>query len=263
MISPNSAHEMISFFAKSFKPSYVIHLTKTNIITNFDERLIHDFPTEIINSDEYIGRDVVELVINNEKYAPNFSKVLNEIVTKSGTGICAINTVIKDGPSLQIPSIYILFVIVETKICGGNQIKEIKLFNYIEIAKFLSHIFCENMLEPLNDLTKIYQNKVQEKSIFCAFESLKAVGTFISSAAATKINQQSIADILFPFHNQVKHNVITPRFINEFLRPIGGYVDYDKERMIQQLSYEVLSRVTSKNLIPFNSLDANYIIRLS
>ncbi len=118
---------------------------------------------------------------------------------------------------------------VELKIIGGNEFKEIKIFNYIEIAKFLSNLFSENMFEPLINLTKIFRNSIAKKSLYFAFESLKSFGTFISSEAATKTNQQQLADIVFPFH-RAKSEELTQRFVNEFLRSTGYIVTLRHKR---------------------------------
>lgn len=261
MISQSTTNDMIKFFIRSFKPNYIIHITNKNKITNFDERIIRDFPTVKRDSEDFIGLDIIELVTQNRKYSYDFAKTLSSIINDCGTGLCAINASFKDGGFLDIPSIYILFIMVEITTIGGNQFKEIKVFNYIEIAKFLSHLFSENMFVPLISLTKMFRHMIREKSLFFAFESLKPFGTFISSEAATKINQQQLADIVFPFH-RAKSGELTQRFVNEFLRSTG-YIEYDKNRKIKQLSLDSLKRITCKNLIPFNSLDANCIIRLT
>ncbi|MCX8515049.1 MAG: hypothetical protein ORN24_05715 [Burkholderiales bacterium] len=261
MISQSTTHEMIKFFIKSFKPNYVIHLTSRNKITNFDSRLIRDFQTDIKDPEDFIGLDIVEMVANDRKHSPEYAETLSSILSNDGTGLCAINASFKEGAFLDIPSIYILFILVETTTLGGNQIKEIKIYNYIEIAQFLSRIFNENMFRPLITLSKVFKSNIREKSLFFAFESLKYFGTFISSEMAKKTNQQQLADIVFPFH-RAKSDELTPRFVNEFLRSTG-YIEYDKNRKIKELSLDTLQRITSRPLIPFNSLDRNCIIRIT
>ena len=248
-------------FIKSFNPNYVIHLTSKNKIANFDPRLIQDFQTDLKDQEEFVGLDIIEMAANARKHSPEFAQTFASIVNSSGTGLCAINASFKDGAFLDIPSIYILFILVETTTLGGNQVKEIKFYNYIEIAKFLSRTFSENMFLPLINLSKIFKSDLRDKSLFFAFESLKYFGTFISSEMATKTNQQQLADIVFPFH-RAKSDELTPRFVNEFLRSTG-YIEYDKNRKIKELSLEALQRITSRPLIPFNSLDRNCIIRLT
>ncbi len=75
MIPQNTTQEngqMVKFFIKSFTPNYVIHLTNKNKITNFDERLIQDFPTLIWEAEEYIDLDAVKLILKNRSYSSEF-----------------------------------------------------------------------------------------------------------------------------------------------------------------------------------------------
>lgn len=253
--------EMIKFIIKSFKPNYTIHLTNKNRITNFDERIIHDFQTSKKDPDEFVGFDIIELFAKSKKYRFEFAQTLSGILNNNGTGLCAINASIKDGSFLNIPSIYVLFIIVETTRLGGNQVKEIKIFNYVEIGKYLSRIFNESMFRPSINLNKLFESNLRDKSLFFAFESLKYFGTFISSETASKTNQHQLANLVFPFH-RAKSKGLTQRFVNEFLRSTG-YIEYDKNRKIKELSLETLQRIISKPLIPFNSLKRNSIIRLT
>ncbi len=261
LVNTNSTNmEMIKFFIRSFKPNYIIHVTPKNKIMTFDERLIHDFQTNITDSEDFVGLDIIELATKHRRYSREFAQVLSGLLNDCGTGLCAVNASFKDGGYLKIPVIYILLIMVEAKIVGSNQIKEIKIFNYIEMAKFLSNTFNENMFKPLIKLTDIFKHSMVDKSLYCAFESLKPFATFISSETATKINQQQLATVIFPFH-RAKSDEVTPRFVNEFLRSTG-YIEYDKNRKIKELSLDIINRVTNKPLIPFNSLYRNCIIRL-
>ena len=254
-------NEVIKFLIRSFKPNYIIHLTTKNKIINFDEQLIQDFNMCITDSDDFVGINIIELLSQDKKYSPEFAKTLGTLIHDCSTGLCAINTSFKDGIVSEIPGIYILLVTVELKIVGGNKVKEIKIFNYIEIARFLSSLFSNSMSTPFLTLSKMFKDYVRKKSLFFAFESLKCFGTFISSETAKKTNQYQLADVVFPFHKG-KTTELTTRFVNEFLRSTG-YIEYDKSRKIKELSLEALKRITNKHLIPFNSLDRNCIIRLT
>lgn len=253
--------ETIDFLNRSFTPNYIVHLTHKNKIVTFDEHLIPDFQMAIKNSDDFIGLDFIQLLARDKRNTVEFIRILSSIIKDYGTGICAMNTSFNDG-TLGIPAIYLIWIVVEAKIIGGHKVKEIKIFNYIEMARKVSKVFGKHMLCPVVSLTKLFQHSVQEKSIYFAFESLKSFGTFASSdELATKTNQQQLADIMYPFH-KTKTPQLTQRFVSEFLRPTG-YIEYDKNRQINDLTLETLNRVTCRHLIPFNSLDLNFIIQLS
>lgn len=260
MIKADSTIEMIKFFGR-YTPNYIVHLTDKNKITNFDAKLIFDFQTTRTNTDDFIGLDAIELIRKNKKYSYDFANTLSSIIKSNGTGLCAINTTLQDRDILDIPSIHILFIMIESEIIAGNNVKIIKIFNYIEIAKFLSNFSRKAMFCPLVSLTRLFQHTIKEKSLFFAFESLKEFGTFISSEIAAKYNQQQLADIVFPFH-QTRSKGLNQRFVNEFLRSTG-YIEYDKNRKIKDLSFETLERIKGRHLIPFNSLEKNCIIQLS
>lgn len=260
MIQPASVAEMLKFF-RLLNPTYTIHLTNKNKITNFDANLVSDFQPNIIDIEALIGQDIIKLAATHKKYSEKFAETLANIIKTNGTGLCAINASFKDCITLKVPSIYILFIMIEPKIVAGNKVKELKIFNYIEVAKFLSTLSRKSILCPFMHLTKSFQDSIQEKSLFFAFESLKAFGTFLSCDEATKINQQNLADILFPYH-KTRNKEINQRFVNQFLRA-EGYVEYDKNRKIKNVSLEVLERIKDKHLIPFNSLKSNFIIQLS
>lgn len=261
MFTTSKNNEMVNFFLKSFKPSYLIQLTHKNRIISLDKQLINDFHIKEKDAEKFVGLNAIEILRNAKDFSPNFIKTISNIIKECDAGLCAVNNSFMADNFLTIPAIYILLIIVEPKIIANNEIKEVKVFNYIEVARFLSNIFSKNMLCPLECLTKLYKNSVREKSIFFAFESLKSFGTFISDNTAIKINQQQLADIVFPFHNAKKTNELTQRFVNEFLRS-NGYIEYDKNRKIKELSLDVLEALTAKHLIPFNSIDTNYIISL-
>ena len=196
-----TTNEVIKFFVRSFKPNYIIQLTQKNKIINFDEQLIQDFNMCMTDSEDFVGLNIIELLSKDKSYTQNFAKTLAKLIDECGTGLCALNASFKDGTLCGIPAIYILLVMVEIKIIGGNKVKEIKLFNYIEIARFLSNLFSGSMSLPLLTLSKIFKDYVREKSLFFAFESLKCFATFISSETAVKTNQYELADIVFPFHS--------------------------------------------------------------
>lgn len=257
----NNIKNTVNFLIKSFEPNYIIHLTHTNKIVTFDEKLIHDFQIKIKDAEEFVGLDFIRLLSRDNRNTLEFRTILSNIIKDYGIGLCAINATFNDCSTSNIPAIYLVWIVVEPKIIGSNSVKEIKIFNYIELARVISNIFGKHMFAPLINLTKLFRHSVQEKSLYFAFESLKSFGTFISSDVTNYTNQQQLADIVHPFH-KTKSPQISQRFVSEFLRN-DGYVDYDKERQIKVLSLDTLNRVTCRHLIPFNSLDINYIIQLS
>lgn len=263
MLTSSVNNDMLNFFIKSFKPNYTIQLTHKNRIISFDKQLINDFQIKDHDTEKFVGLNAIDILTNNKHFSPEFSETVASIIMKSsGSGLCAINTSFQMDNSLTIPAIYILLIIVESKTNAGNEIKEVKIFNYIEMSRFLSNIFSESMFCPMVCLTKLFKHSVREKSIFFAFESLKSFGTFISNKTAARINQHQIANIIFPFHNAKGADELTKRFVREFLRTTG-YIEYDKNRKIKELTLDVLERVTTKHLIPFNSIETNCIIQLA
>ena len=260
MIRSKNTNEMFRFLIKSFEPSYVIHLTQKNKITNFDKKLIADFNIKVTDYEDLLGMNISDFV-NGNGFDTSFADTLTDIINNRGTGLCAINTSLKYN-TIKIPAIYILFAMLEEKTVAGNVVKELQIYNYVEVAKFLSKVLHGNMFEPFTQLTKSFQNDIQEKSLFFAFESLKYFATFISSENATKTNKQQLADVVYPFHRH-KTTEINPRFIDEFLRSTDGYVEYDKNRQIKKSSVDTLEYLADKNFVPFNSLDKNRIIKLS
>lgn len=259
MIRSNDTNDMFRTLIKSFEPDYVIHLTSKNKITNFDKRLIKDFQTKFTDFEDYLGVNIIDLVKDYRKYEFGFDKTLIDILNNCGTGVCAINSSFKHG-RLKIPALYLLYLVVEERVLGGNTIKELQIYNYIEMSKFLSNTLYKNMFEPFMNLSNTFQRKVKEKSIFFAFAALKHFASFTSSEKVTKANQQQLANVMYPFHKNRKE--ATQRFKSEFVRP-KGFIAIDKESKINELSLDVLEEFAKKNLVPFNTIDANQIIRLS
>lgn len=262
MTKLDDTQEMFKLLLKSFEPSYIIKLSEKNKVTNFDKKLILDFFKGMITDPEdLIGLNIVKLIRSNRNFRSNFAATFADIINNQGIGLCAINALFNHD-TMQIPAIYMLYLTVEEKIEAENIIKEIKIYNFIYITRSLSKALHTNMFAPFVQLAQELQRNVKDKSIFFAFETLKYCASFISGETANRSNQQQIADAIFPFH-RIKHkDELSARFVYEVLRP-GGYIERDRERQIRELSLHGLNQIASKDLIPFNSLYKNWILRLS
>ena len=199
----NINKETLKFFSKAFDPTYQIHTTLNNKIIDFDINLVKDFQVSKTNNGEYFGLDVISILNNDKNYQYEFIKTFSTIINEYGCGICAINSTISVNHLLKIPAIYLILIMVEKKIIGSSEVKIIKLYNFLEITKFISGIFCENLTSQILNLTAQFKDSVQNKSIYFAYESLKSLSTFIPSKTSEKINQKNLAN----FSNSRLHSV--------------------------------------------------------
>ena len=257
----NINKETLKFFSKAFDPTYQIHTTLSNKIIDFDTNLIKDFQFARDENNEYFGLDVISILNNDKNYQYEFIKTFSTIINEYGCGLCAINSTISVNHLLKIPAIYLILIMVEKKIIGCSEVKIIKLYNFLEITKFISGIFCENLTSQILNLTTQFKDSVQNKSIYFAYESLKSLSTFIPSKTSEKINQQNLANLIFNFHKS-KNGQNNKSFIYHLFKS-DGYINIDKNIKIQQVSMASSETITQKNCIPFNSLERNHIIQLN
>lgn len=261
MIRFDNTNDMFRKLINSLEaPSYAIHLSLNNKIISIDHDLVTDFHFRLSKYDDYTGLNILDLIKKEKTFENNFAPILADIIANCGTGLCAINTSFKHN-TILIPAIHVLYIAVDEGLLSHNKIKELKIYNYIEISNFLSQSLQNKMFKPYMDLTKKFQSSIRRKSLYFAVESLRSLATFVSTEAAAKTNQQQLADLVFPFHRTRKKEV-TQRFINEFLRD-GGYTEYDKNRQISELGLDIAEYAINKSIIPFNRINKNFIIRLS
>ncbi len=257
----NINKETLKFFSKAFDPTYQIHTTLNNKIIDFDINLVKDFQVSKTNNGEYFGLDVISILNNDKNYQYEFIKTFSTIINEYGCGLCAINSTISVNHLLKIPAIYLILIMVEKKIIGCSEVKIIKLYNFLEITKFISSIFCDNLTNQILNLTTQLKDSVQTKSIYFAYESLKSLSTFIPSKTSEKINQKTLANLIFNFH-KARNGQNNDKFKYDAFRA-RGHINADKNSMIQQVSMASSEIITQKNCIPFNSLERNHVIKFN
>jgi len=257
----NINKETLKFFSKAFDPTYQIHTTLSNKIIDFDINLIKDFQFARDENNEYFGLDVISILNNDKNYQYEFIKTFSTIINEYGCGLCAINSTISVNHLLRIPAIYLILIMVEKKIIGSSEVKIIKLYNFLEITKFISSIFCDNLTNQILNLTTQLKDSVQTKSIYFAYESLKSLSTFIPSKTSEKINQKTLANLIFNFH-KARNGQNNDKFKYDAFRA-RGHINADKNSMIQQVSMASSEIITQKNCIPFNSLERNHVIKFN
>ncbi len=257
----NINKETLKFFSKAFDPTYQIHTTLNNKIIDFDINLVKDFQVSKTNNGEYFGLDVISILNNDKNYQYEFIKTFSTIINEYGCGLCAINSTISVNHLLKIPAIYLILIMVEKKIIGCSEVKIIKLYNFLEITKFISSIFCDNLTNQILNLTTQLKDSVQTKSIYFAYESLKSLSTFIPSKTSEKINQKTLANLIFNFH-KARNGQNNDKFKYDAFRA-RGHINADKNSMIQQVSMASSEIITQENCIPFNSLERNHVIKFN
>lgn len=256
----NINHKTVAFLSRAFEPNYQIHTTLNNKIIDFDNNLVKDFKG-CNETGEFFGIDVVSILNNNKNYQYEFIKIFTQILNEYGCGLWAINSSISEKSLLNIPAIYIILIMVEKKLIGNTEVKIIKLYNFLEISKLISGIFCENLFNSVLDLTGQLKDNVQNKSIYFAYESLKFFSTFVPSKTSEKINQHNLAEMIFNFHKS-RSGQANNKFVYDVFRS-NGYIETDKSQKIKQLSMSASELISKKNCIPFNSLERNHIIKLN